>query len=179
MEVQVRCPNLACGQVGTFAQGALGHTVRCRWCGATFRLAPSPDTGPPSAGGLPGQIGRFLVQARLGAGAFGTVYRAHDVQLGREVALKVAQPDKLDSPQRVERFLREARAAARLQHPNIVPVFDLGQAGDQYYIASALITGRTLAELRDERRLDLRAAVQVVRDLADALDCAHAHGIVH
>src|SRR5262245_5113863 len=87
--------------------------------------AASVADAPPaqeSAADLPQQVGRYQVRARLGAGAFGTVYRAYDPQLDREVALKVPHPDTLNSPKAVERFLREARSAARLRHPHIVPV---------------------------------------------------------
>src|SRR5207253_4381432 len=96
--------------------------------------APQPATLPLDAGQ---QIGRFQIRARLGAGAFGTVYRAYDPQLDREVALKVPQAGTLDKPKAVERFLREAKAAARLSHPHIVPVYDVGRDGTHYYIASA------------------------------------------
>jgi serine/threonine protein kinase len=120
-----------------------------------------------------------VIRSRLGAGAFGTVYLAYDPQLDQELALKVARPEKMDSPQRVERFLREARAAARLQHPYIVPVFEAGQDGAHAYIATAYVAGRTLAQVLGESRPDLGATVQIVRDLAEALDYAHKHGIVH
>jgi len=114
----------------------------------------------------------------LGSGAFGTVYRAHDPQLNREVALKVPQAGTLDGPEAVERFLREARAAANLRHPHIVPVFDAGRDGEHHYIASAFIEGQTLARAL-EGGIDCRAAAAVVRDLAEALAHAHGLGVVH
>jgi hypothetical protein len=113
--------------------------------------------------GLPKQIGRFQIRARLGAGNFGTVYRAYDPQLDCEVALKVPQAGSLDTPKRIERFLGDARAAARLRHPNIVPVFDAGCDGAQYYIASVFIEGRTLAEAIEADDISMRHAVQIVR----------------
>ncbi len=131
---------------------------------------------------LPATIGRFRVRGKLGTGAFGDVYRAHDPQLDREVALKVAKPGTLDSPERVGRFLREARAAANLRHPHIVPVFDSGRDGDRHYIASGFIDGRTLeAEIEDAdgKPLDLSRAATVVRKLAEALGYAHKQGVVH
>jgi WD40 repeat protein/tRNA A-37 threonylcarbamoyl transferase component Bud32 len=132
-----------------------------------------------TSGGLPGHIGRFEVRARLGAGAFGTVYRAYDPQLDREVALKVPQGGALESRKAVERFLREARAAAQLRHPHIVPVYDAGHDGDHYYIASAFIQGRTLSSAIDDGKIAYRQAARIVRDLAEALAYAHSLRIVH
>jgi hypothetical protein len=119
------------------------------------------------------------VRARLGAGAFGAVYRAYDPQLEREVALKVPHPGSLESPTAVERFLREAKAAARLRHPHIVPVYEAGSDHAHHYIATAFIDGCTLARAVEERRLDFRRAAEAVRDLAGALAYAHAEGVVH
>ena len=143
-------------------------------------LARAGDLSLTSAEGVsPIQVGRFVVRGRLGEGAFGVVYRAHDPQLDRDVALKVAKVGALTTPQRVERFLREARSAARLRHPNIVPLFEAGRAGDDYYIACALIPGDTLEEVARSKRLDFTRAAQVVRHLAEALAYAHGEGIVH
>jgi hypothetical protein len=110
--------------------------------------AQSPVVAAPVK--LPERIGRFETRQRLGEGAFGIVYRAYDPHLEREVALKVAKREQLGSPQRVKRFLREAKAAANLRHPNIVPVFDSGEDGGRYYIASAFISGRSLADALQE-----------------------------
>ena len=128
---------------------------------------------------VPSAIGRFQVLGVLGAGAFGTVYRAFDPQLDREVALKVPQAAALDSSLGVERFLREARTAAKLRHPNIVPIYEAGQAGDKLFIASAIIDGQSLDQMIDAGPLDFRRAAQIVRALAEALACAHESGIVH
>src|SRR5262249_30012001 len=147
-----------------------GKVVQCPYCGQAFQpvapavTVPSPGatlpmagptvpappaetltTAPLAEGSLPSRIGRFAIRQRLGEGAFGVVYRAHDPQLDREVALKVAKPHMLNTETRVKRFLREAKAAANLRHPNIVPVHDSGRDGDQYYIASAFIPGQSLA----------------------------------
>jgi hypothetical protein len=96
------------------------------------------------------------------------------------VALKVPHPGTLDSPARVQRILREAKAAANLRHPNIVPLYEAGRDGDGYYIASAFIPGTTLAEALAERKtIDSTWAVNIARALAEALAYAHAQGIVH
>jgi WD40 repeat protein len=128
---------------------------------------------------LPRSIGRFEVRALLGSGAFGVVYRCFDPQLQREVALKVPHPAILADPRLRERFLREARTAAGLRHPHIVPVFDAGEIDGQPYLAAAFIAGRTLTDLVREKRLDLPTAVRIVRDLAAALTHAHSQGVIH
>jgi hypothetical protein len=148
---------------------------------------PLADQPPPPAAvapaELPAHVGRFEIRQRLGEGAFGVVYRAYDPQLEREVALKVAKPEHLGSAPRVQRFLREAKAAANLRHPHIVPVFDSGCDGGHYYIASAFIPGRsladTLSELPDGQTFPLRQAAEVVRRLAEALAYAHGRNVVH
>jgi tetratricopeptide (TPR) repeat protein len=143
-------------------------------------LVPEAGQGQPAAAPQAHhQVGRFVIRARLGEGAFGIVYRAYDPLLDREVALKVAKAGTLGTPQRVERFLREARSAARLRHPNIVPLFETGHAGGDYYIASALIPGQTLEEATRTRRLPTTRVAQIVRQLAEALAYAHGEGIVH
>jgi len=127
-------------------------------------------------------VGRFVLQRFLGEGVFGRVYLAHDPRLDRAVALKVAKAEHLASPERRERFFREARAAANLRHPHIVPLFEMGQAGDQAFIASAYIEGRTLeAALKAAPggRFAAEAAARVVLHLAEALAYAHEQGVVH
>lgn len=165
-----------------------GNTAR-----ATLSLAPdlSPPLAPPNtpetrrpnvlqAGKeLPERIGRFLIRELLGEGAFGVVYRAYDPQLDREVALKVAKPGTLKTAKHVERFLREAKSAARLRDPNIVPLFETGRDQDCYYIASAFIKGRTLEGEIEEQPPDFRRAAEIIRTLSEALSYAHSLGVVH
>lgn len=139
------------------------------------------DPRPPSnsAGNLPSRIGRFEVRGLVGQGAFGKVYRAHDPQLRREVAVKVAQPGTLSDLRQLMRFLREARAAAALHHPNIVPVLDAGEDGGHPYMATAFVEGPTLAERLTQGPLPFAEAAQIIRDLAEALDHAHGQGVLH
>jgi WD40 repeat protein len=124
------------------------------------------------------RIGRFEIRAALGQGAFGRVYRAYDPVLDRQVALKVPRlpPGRTDQ---VERFLGEAKAAARLKHPNIVAVFESGQAGADYFIASEFVEGVPLSVRLEEGPPDFTRTARWVRDLALALAYAHGEGVVH
>ena len=192
MPIDVVCPNAECGRTTAAPDAAAGRRIRCPGCqtavpvpGANShhsRSATQSGSAPPTAATSQhaGEtIGRFIVRGKLGAGAFGTVYRAFDPQLQREVALKVPNAGVLDSPKRVERFLREARSAANLTHPHIVPVFDAGKDGDRYYIASAFIDGKSLADTIPEGGTDFRRAATLARELAEALGYAHSQGVVH
>jgi predicted Zn finger-like uncharacterized protein len=195
--VTVHCPH--CQQSYSVDGSLVGHEGRCKGCGRTFALAPSTDTsGSLAASGLPSTLtsepsptalaqafplpetfARFVITQRLGSGAFGTVYRATDPVLGREVALKVPQAGLLESPSAAERFLREARAAAQLRHPNIVTLFETGIDRGDYYIATEFIDGTTLGDAVSEAKIDPRRAAEVAAALAEALQYAHAQGIVH
>ncbi len=146
---------------------------------ATLTDSQPLATQPTDEPSLPAAVGRFQIRSRLGEGAFGIVYLAHDPQLDRDVALKIAKPFAKDNRLGVERFLREATAAARLRHPYIVPVYDAGRDGDRYYIASAFIAGRTLEEAVAMNDLDYRRSTQIVLCLAEALRYAHGQGVVH
>lgn len=128
---------------------------------------------------LPSTIGRFAVQNFLGAGAFGKVFRAHDPELDRDIALKLMPTQSKDNARQQQRFLREAKAAARLRHPHIVAVFDAGVSAGQYYLASAFIEGTTLSDAVREEKLDLRRSAIIARQLAQALAYAHRKDIVH
>src|SRR5579884_3069052 len=170
------CPNPACGARISLGDGLSGRKVRCPRCQYAF-VAGGAAAAP--AADLPPAIARYRVRARVGAGAFGTVYRAHYPKLDRVVALKVLHAEILATPGVRERFQREARAAARMLHPNIVPVYDTGRDGDHCYIASAFVVGRTLSRLADGKPVEPRRAVTLVVQLLDALAYAHAQGVLH
>ncbi|HEY8549643.1 MAG TPA: serine/threonine-protein kinase [Vicinamibacterales bacterium] len=126
---------------------------------------------------LPTAIDRYQIRERLGQGGMGTLFLALDPAIDRLVALKVL---RVDNPEVRERFEREARLAARLQHPNIVTVYDVGEHEGQPFIAMEYIPGETLAELiRRRAPLDLRRKLELMIEVCNGLAFAHRHGIVH
>ncbi|GEM_PF-4354498 len=129
---------------------------------------------------LGNMIGGCRLEARLAAGGMGVVYRAHSHKFDREVAMKILAPSLATDPEYVERFFREARAAASIEHPNIVRVLDSGKDQDRYYMILEYVRGRTLADLLAEKgRLSMEMATRIVRDIARGLEAAHAAGIIH
>ena len=200
MHVKTQCSNPDCGHEYNLSAEYVGKSVRCKACQQTFTVtassvesvresrvkksdtsvvAPADARRSRAAGSSPQRLGRFEVYEKLGGGAFGVVFRAFDPQLEREVALKVPRPGTLDDAEAVERFLREAKAAAKLRHPNIVPIYDAGRDGEQYYIASAFISGHPLDKAVEAGAVEPRRAARIVRELAEAFDYAHRQGILH
>jgi len=125
-------------------------------------------------------IDNYEIVAELGRGGMGVVYKALDRSLHREVAIKVLSPHLAGDPQFVDRFLREARAAAQLSHPNIAHVYAVGESSGHRYIVMEYIKGQTLAHwIRTQGALESSRALSIVREVADALSTAHSAGIVH
>ncbi|MEC7524983.1 MAG: serine/threonine-protein kinase [Myxococcota bacterium] len=126
------------------------------------------------------RVDRYDVLSQLGRGGFGVVYRARHAVVGNEVALKVLWPDHADDPRKVERFVREARAAASLGHPSIVRVLDAGAAEGVTFLAMELLDGADLDDWIERRgALPVAEAAGIADELLSALEAAHARGIVH
>jgi serine/threonine-protein kinase len=126
------------------------------------------------------ELGRYRIHQRLGRGGMATVYRAHDPQAGRDIAIKFLHASMCEDPDARSRFLREAHAAGALSHPHIVAVLDVDESESRPFIAMELVIGMPLsAKLEATRQLPLRQAVVIGLQLARALDYAHSRGVVH
>jgi len=125
------------------------------------------------------KLGPYEIQSLLGAGGMGEVYRAHDSRLNRIVAIKVLPASYSADVERLQRFVQEARAAAALNHPNILSIFDIGEAGGAPYIVSELLEGQTLRERIRSGPLSSRKAIDYALQAARGLAAAHEKGIVH
>src|SRR5262245_29393279 len=123
-------------------------------------------------------IRHFEIVERIGEGGMGEVFKAKDISLGRSVALKAMKSGFMTADAR-DRFLREARVASALNHPNIVTVFEAFTEDNTDFIVMELITGRTLDQVINERRLTVREALEFALQIADALTAAHRAGVVH
>ncbi len=152
--------------------------------GGTFGSAPGGraaavnDAGGDDAPGR--QVGRYLIRGRVGRGGMASVYRAHDPKIGRDVAIKFLHATLAEDAECHARFLREARAAGGLSHPNIAVVHDVDEIEGRPYMSMELVDGETLADVLDRRKtLPIREAATIALQIARALDFAHAHGVVH
>ncbi len=162
----------------TLVQNAIDQTTDRGNLTHDTPLAARPSESPAVV--LPKRFGRYQLQRLLGRGAMGAVYLAHDSQLDRLVALKIPRPIEDDPVAWRDRFLTEARAAATLHHPNICPVFEVGEADSQLYLTMAYIEGETLAtRVQRDGALLIPQAVELVRTISRAMAEAHDRGIVH
>jgi two-component system LytT family response regulator len=124
-------------------------------------------------------IAHYRIAARLGEGGMGEVYLATDTRLGRSVALKILPPTLARDPDRMERFDREARAASALNHPNVAHIYEIGEADGLHFLAMEFIEGEALDRRIGGKPLPVSEIAGIGRQIADALDAAHAKGIVH
>jgi len=169
-----KCPK--CDKQLTY-ESAVGDQFRCPTCGSILKAPGKADL----ADSLVGQtLGEFELTGILGRGGMGVVYRARQKSLGRDVAVKVLPPYLAADADFLERFHREGRAAAAINHPNIIEIHAIGDAEGRHYIAMELVDGESLADrLKRDGRLAPADAVELLRQVAEALARAHEHNILH
>jgi eukaryotic-like serine/threonine-protein kinase len=149
--------------------------------GAFLReVARVEDVAAPSPQPLLGQaIGRFRIMSELGRGGMGIAYLAHDETLRRAVALKLLRPSLTRQDERQRRFLREARAAASVTHPNLTTIYDVGEVEGRVFIAMERLEGKTLRQVLAHGRLPIEEAARVAAQILAGLARAHQAGFVH
>lgn len=172
--LMVRCPNCAT-KIEVDPEVAIAD-VKCDSCGSNFNFVG--DNKPTQTTLGRGFIGHFQLLRKIGSGGFGTVWLAYDSELDRQVAIKIPIHGILARDE-VDKFLREARAAAQLRHPNIVGVHEIGKEGDVIYIVSDLIKGQTLSQWLEKFKPSFRESAKLCIKICDALDHAHQQGVIH
>ena len=173
--MRIECPH--CHNPIEVVEVGSPDPIICPQCGSTLSATDADRTATfrETEARL---IGRFQLIECIGSGTFGDVWKARDLQLNREVALKLPRKESL-SPAEVDRFVREARVAAQLQHPSIVRVHDVGQIGGLVYIVSELVAGINLSAWLTVRKPTFQETATLCATLADALQHAHEKGIIH
>src|SRR5437867_4316957 len=125
------------------------------------------------------KLGRYEIRSKIGAGGMGEVYLAQDTKLDRKVALKILPADVAAHPDRMRRFVQEAKAASALNHPNIITIYEIDETDSGHFIATEFIDGETLRERLRSAPMKLGEVLDVAAQIASALSAAHAVGIVH
>ncbi|MEW6355649.1 MAG: protein kinase [Planctomycetota bacterium] len=181
MPKEFRCPN--CREMIALEDGKEGESVQCPFCRGAITAIPhdTPTLAPegPNEDAPPKRLGDYEIVETLGEGGMGVVYKAKHLGLDRIIALKIL-PTRFSGSQHLERFLREARAAAQLEHPNVVGIHAVGEAEGRHFIEMQYVEGQTLAQIIARRGpVPLDEAIRIIRDIARALGAAHAKGIIH
>lgn len=177
--LHLRCPHCQNG-VELLADAPLDQ-ITCQSCGSQFGLVGEDANSPTHCNATPRRIGRFVLEERLGVGGFGAVWKARDPELDRYVALKIPRSNQL-LPHEMELFLREARAAAQLNHSHIVPVHEVGRDGKNegsIFIVSELIHGEPLSDRLKRERLPNTEVAGLLATVSEALHYAHEQGVIH
>ena len=125
------------------------------------------------------RLGHYEIRSRIGAGGMGEVYLAEDTKLERRVALKILPSEFATDKDRMSRFVREAKSASALNHPNIITIYEIGESESTHFIATEFIDGETLNEYVKANPLDYKSALEIAIQIASALGEAHSAGIVH
>jgi serine/threonine protein kinase/formylglycine-generating enzyme required for sulfatase activity len=172
--MHVRCPHCH-NSIELVAEANLEDIV-CPSCGSGFNLVGTEATESYHPGTR--MLGHFEVIEQLGIGHFGSVWKARDTELDRVVAVKLPRQEPL-APEEMEIFFREARAAAQLDHPNIVAVHEVGREGDQVYIVSSYVEGADLSKWLSAKRLPVIEAAELCAKIGDGLQHAHEAGVFH
>ena len=174
--MQIRCPHCN-NPVEILDEDPLSE-ITCSSCGSSFHLI-SGDATQAYRRGESRTIAQFELTECLGQGSMGSVWKSRDTQLDRTVAIKIPRKEQI-APGDIEQFLREARAAAQISHPNIVPVHEVGRDGDTIYIVSRYIDGLTLADwVTGRKEISFQEAAQLSAKIAEALHHAHENGVIH
>ena len=173
--MRCRCPH--CHNAIEIVDDSSFRDIACPTCGSRFNLIGS-DSPTDCAPNENRTLGHFELIEQLGVGNFGAVWKAKDTTLDRFVAVKIPRKEQLDESD-TEKFLREARAAAQLRHPNIIAVHEVGREGDTIFIASDYVEGATLKEWMGNQPLPPRETAGLCAKIAEALHAAHEAGVVH
>ena len=172
--LQVRCPS--CHVPVELAVDTPLTDVKCSSCGSNFSLIDQGQVTQMAP--CLSKLGRFELIERIGLGGFGSVWKARDKELDRTVAVKVPRRGGMTAEEQ-EKFLREARAAAQLRHPNIVSVHEVGRDEDSVYIVSDFVRGVTLSDFLTGQQPTCRDAAELCAKIAEALEHAHEQGVIH
>ncbi|HEY7314121.1 MAG TPA: protein kinase [Gemmataceae bacterium] len=172
--MRIVCPH--CSHPIELSQSGTPHDLPDHECGSTV---PEGPRAARSHANPHHRLGKLTLLNRVGAGSFGEVWKARDTELNRLVAVKIPHAGHRSDGKDQDRFLREGRSAAALRHPNIVPVHEVGHDEGLSYLVCDFIEGLTLTDLLKDRRLTFTETAELIAQVAEALDYAHAHGVVH